>query len=264
MGGGKKTHNTSRLIFEGWIRMLRTLLVLAVLLGVWDCNSAGAAGFVTPPVDIMIDAGHGGIDGGSSHGDLLEKHINLQVAKELYRQLSKFGYRVILNRTGDYALSDENKWLRNPSRHLRDLAQRKHLAVELPPQILISLHMNWSAQATRRGSIVLYQKNNQSYMLASILQHSLNQFNNTSTAPVKGASYYLLKHDVCPTVIVEMGYISNARDRARLTSPEGQSQLARVVCEAVNEYLLLTGRLNAPKPAKDSWFKLWKRWWRKG
>ncbi|WCK55423.1 N-acetylmuramoyl-L-alanine amidase [Aneurinibacillus sp. Ricciae_BoGa-3] len=243
--------------------MFRKILLLTFLLVSWQSNSAGAVGNIhSIPVDIMIDVGHGGIDGGTLHGNLLEKDINLEIAKELYRQLANYGYHVVLNRTGDYALSDENKWLKNPSRHKRDLAQRKHLAVELPPQILISLHVNWSRDSSERGADILYQKNNQSYMLADILQYRLNEFYNIKDRPPKGAKYYLLKQSVCPTVIVEMGYISNAQDRVLLTNHTGQKQLASAICTGVNEYFQLVGRINSP-PINESWIEIWKRWWRR-
>jgi hypothetical protein len=111
----------------------------------------------------------------------------------LYKQLGSYGYHVILNRTGDYALSDEN-----------------------------------------------------SYMLADIFQYWLNEFYNSRERPQKGALYYLLNHSVCPTVIVEMGCISNEQDRAILTNHTRRKQLASTICTAVNEYFQLVGEINSP------------------
>lgn len=210
----------------------------------------GAGAHVQPIIDIVIDAGHGGVDGGTSYQDIYEKDINLQVGKLLYQSLKEKGYRVVLNRTEDYALSDENRWLRNPSRHLRDLAQRKHLAIALVPQMMISLHVNWSSSSAQRGPIVLYQQNDQSYFLASLLQHSLNHLYKTNGRPIKGKTYYVLKHTVCPTVIVEMGFISNTNDRYRLTNADKQKEIAEAIARAAEEYLLLVGEINERKQGR--------------
>ncbi|WP_232700253.1 N-acetylmuramoyl-L-alanine amidase family protein [Brevibacillus daliensis] len=192
------------------------------------------------PIQIIIDAGHGGIDGGTSYNNILEKEINLQVAKLLYQELQQKGYVAILNRTGDYALSDENEWLGSRSRHIRDLAQRRHLVKELHPTILVSLHVNWSKNSSANGPVVLYQsKNNQSYTLAQMIQHSLDGFFKTKGVPYPGNTYYLLKQNVCPAVIVEMGFISNSRDRHYLTSPEHQKKIAQSIFTAIEEYILL-------------------------
>lgn len=74
---------------------------------------------------IIIDAGHGGIDGGTSFQNIMEKDINLAIAQKVFMLLRSMGYHAVLNRTGDYALSEENHWLGTRSRHLRDLAQRR-------------------------------------------------------------------------------------------------------------------------------------------
>ncbi|MFY0542943.1 N-acetylmuramoyl-L-alanine amidase family protein [Brevibacillus sp. H7] len=216
-----------------------TVFVLFAMTAVFPA----AASVPLTPVQILIDVGHGGVDSGTSYHDLFEKEINLQIAKRLYRRLSEAGYRVMLNRDRDQALSDDNQWLNNPSRHKRDLAQRKHLAKELSPQMMISLHVNWSSDQQRRGPVILYQANNQSFLLADLLQHSLNQVFGTRDEPVQGRSYYLLKHEYCPTVIVEMGFISNTRDRAFLTGPAGQKKIAQAIADAVSEYLLIAGDL---------------------
>lgn len=195
------------------------------------------------PIEVMIDAGHGGVDGGTRYGEILEKTINLQIAKKVYKLLANDGYFVLLNRTGDYALSDENEWLHNRSRHIRDLAQRKELAVEIVPQVLISLHVNWSPNRSQTGPVILYQKQGQSYMLAQILQQKLNSLYQSKELPRKGKTYYLLNRTECPAVIVEMGFLSNKSDREKLTSEKGQKEIARTISQAIKEYLILTGNL---------------------
>ena len=187
--------------------------------------------------DVLIDVGHGGKDGGTVHDQLLEKDLNLMVAKELYKQLSAQGLRVVLNRTADYALSDDNGWLKVRSRHMRDLAQRKELAKQLNPQLMISLHVNWSPNPKKNGPLLLHQKNEESLLLANHIQDTLNQLYGTHTLPVFGKTFFLLNHVPCPTVIVEMGFISNSADRNRLTHAEGQKEIAAAISSGVKDYL---------------------------
>ncbi|MCY9593535.1 N-acetylmuramoyl-L-alanine amidase [Paenibacillus chitinolyticus] len=191
---------------------------------------------INPP-DVLIDVGHGGIDGGAVHGDLLEKDINLAVAKQTYQLLTTAGYRVVLNRDKDYALSDDNKWLNNRSRHIRDLAQRMQMANDLKPKLLISLHVNSSFSRSKKGPYVLHQNSAGSLFLATQIQERLNAISGTRHLPILGKTYYLLKRAQSPSVIVEIGFITNAEDRARMTSAEGQQKIAAAIRDAVAAYI---------------------------
>jgi N-acetylmuramoyl-L-alanine amidase len=206
-----------------------------------------------PKADVLIDVGHGGIDGGTSHGELLEKDINLEIAKKTFQVLNEKGFSVIVNRTGDYALSEENRWLKHFSRHKRDLAQRAQLANDLKPLIMISLHVNSSRDRRKTGPLVLQQNKLQSILLASSIINTLNRLYQTDEKPVYGKKFYLLNRAQCPTVIVELGYMTNEADRSRLTNPGEQSRIAHSLCSAVEQYFALTHwlpQLNTTK--KDS------------
>lgn len=185
---------------------------------------------------VLIDAGHGGIDGGTSHGDILEKDINLAIAQKLYLMLKSKGIPVIVNRTGDYALSDDNRWSATRSRHRKDLAQRRQLSQELPVSMFISIHVNWSKNKTASGPIVLHQNEGRSQMLAWFIQQSLNPLFRSNKHPEIGPTYYLLKRVEQPAVIVEAGFISNDRDRRMLTETRTQTLIASRICDAVIYY----------------------------
>ncbi|WP_206765697.1 N-acetylmuramoyl-L-alanine amidase [Paenibacillus dendritiformis] len=189
-----------------------------------------------PSPHVLIDAGHGGIDGGTSYGDILEKNINLAIARKLYLLLKARGVPVILNRTGDYALSDDNRWSAVRSRHSKDLAHRKQLSEEVPVSMFVSLHVNWSKRSKATGPLVLHQNEGRSRLLASLIQDSLNPLFSTSTLPEHGKTYYLLKHVDQPAVIVELGYLSNPRDRQMLTDPRSQTAIASRLCDAILHY----------------------------
>lgn len=191
----------------------------------------------TQPV-ILIDAGHGGIDGGTSSGTLLEKDVNLEIGRRLYMVLRSHGYTAILNRTGDYALSDDNRWLNSRSRHIRDLAQRKELSEQVPSSIVVSLHVNWGRNTSRRGPLLLHQDEGRSALLAGALQHELEDVYQLQRRrlPELGRPFYLLKHMDSPAVIIETGFMSNAEDRHLLASPRGQQKIAEAIYSGIVEY----------------------------
>src|SRR5437899_226339 len=120
-------------------------VMLSVILGFLSftiCSSSvQAIPFLSP--DVLIDVGHGGIDGGTSHNELLEKDLNLAIAKLLKQSLKEYNILAVLNRTTDVAPSDDNHWLPSRSRHRRDLAQRSLVMEGLYPKVIISLHCNW-------------------------------------------------------------------------------------------------------------------------
>lgn len=228
-------------------KVLYSLLALMLMFtdtpGMWS-PSALAEGkdlrHAFPEPVILIDAGHGGIDGGTSYGDILEKNINLEVARRLYVVLRSHGYRAILNRSGDYALSDDNRWLSIHSRHIRDLAQRKELSEHIPAAIVVSLHVNWSRDESQHGPLVLHQNEGRSAMLASSLQRALGRLYRISTpqSPKVGKPFYLLNHVDAPAVIVEAGFISNTEDRDMLVSPRGQQKIAEGLYAGIAEYFV--------------------------
>ncbi|MEK5406001.1 N-acetylmuramoyl-L-alanine amidase [Paenibacillus sp. FSL W8-0439] len=186
---------------------------------------------------VLIDVGHGGVDGGTSHKGLLEKDINLAIAQKLYLILRSQGYPAVLNRDKDYALSDDNRWLQSKSRHLKDLAQRKSLTEQLPTAVVVSLHVNWAKRAEKRGPIVLYQDEGSSYLLAERIQHSLNRLFCMNRQTMYGKPFYLLNKIQHPAVIVETGFISNEQDRAMLSGDHGQKSIAQAIAEGIIAHL---------------------------
>lgn len=197
-----------------------------------------------PSAVVLIDAGHGGIDGGTNKGTILEKDINLAVAQKLYLLLRSQGITAVLNRTGDYALSEDNRWHVTRSRHRRDLSQRKGLTEEIDTTLFVSLHVNWAKTSDKRGPLVLHQENGESALLAFCIQDALNQLQKTNDQPRQGKPYYLLRSVRQPAVIVEMGFLSNPADRDMLTNRNAQTKLAVTIAAGLRQYLLIAGAPN--------------------
>lgn len=237
-----------------WRRLLRCLLPGLAAAG-WLLSAGYAQGASAPPSSltvpaerqhllghgqrlILIDAGHGGVDGGTSHGSILEKDITLGISRKLFLILRSDGFDAILNRLGDYAPSDDNRWLRSSSRHMRDLAQRKELAETIQAAVVVSIHINWAPSPAKHGPLVLYRQEGRSFLLAQSLQEQLNHLYQTDVLTRPGKPFYLLNKITAPTVIVEAGFISSPVDRAQLCSPEGQQRIAEAIANGIIAYLM--------------------------
>jgi len=163
---------------------------------------------------VVIDPGHGGIDGGTSGAGLLEKDINLKMSHILRQVLEKHQYQVIMTRTDD---SDVSHFVpEGASRYRRDLRGRVKLIERVRPCGLISIHVNWHQDTWRRGAIVYYQRNEVSgRLLAEAIQKELNRIQQVQRQ-VRAADFYVLRNTRAPAVLVEMGFVSNPDDRVLL------------------------------------------------
>jgi len=202
-----------------------------------NCDETNPLHSLLPETVVIIDAGHGGIDGGASFENILEKDINLAVAQKLYALLQNSQVPVILNRDGDYALSEQNHWLRTSSRHIKDLSQRAGLAKQIKNKMFISLHVNSVPRKGAHGPIVLHQPNGESAALATFLQEQLDLYHNTKRNVKAVNSFYLLNYVKSPAVIVELGFISNANDREKLVNPIQQDKMAQALADGISNYL---------------------------
>ncbi|QCT03438.1 N-acetylmuramoyl-L-alanine amidase [Paenibacillus algicola] len=188
---------------------------------------------------VLIDVGHGGIDGGTSFQGLLEKDINLAISRRLYMLLRSEGIPAVLNRDQDYALSDDNRWHASRSRHQRDLSQRKQLSHEIPTAMIVSIHVNWAKNSSRSGGIVLHQPEGRSTLLAGCIQRQFNELYQLQHTFTVGKPFYLLKLSEVPAVIVETGFISHPSDRQKLTSRKGQVEISEAIVKGIISYLTM-------------------------
>ncbi|PZD95992.1 N-acetylmuramoyl-L-alanine amidase [Paenibacillus sambharensis] len=196
-----------------------------------------------PEAEVLIDVGHGGIDSGTSWNSVKEKDINLAIAARLYLLLRSHHINAVMNRTGDYALSEENRWHFTRSRHRKDLSQRKQLSEEIPVSAFVSLHVNWSSYRAAHGPVVIHQPEGRSAVLAAFIQNTLNveQQMSRSRRPQVSRSYFLLNRVKCPAVIVETGFLSSERDRRMLINPRQQQRIAEAICSGIRQYMIVAG-----------------------
>lgn len=179
---------------------------------------------------VIIDAGHGGFDGGAVAKDgTVEKDINLQIALRVAKHLEFNGYNVILTRSEDSGTED-NSNLSIPKRKRSDLENRLNVMCENRDAVFVSIHLNKFTTSAASGAQVFYSKNyDEARVLAQSIQDNivaLLQPLNDRVIKQGSSSAYLLKNAKVPAVIVECGFLSNSIELEKLKSVEYQSQMA--------------------------------------
>lgn len=187
---------------------------------------------------IVIDPGHGGIDGGANDRQFLEKDTNLAVALRLKKELTKSGAKVVLTRDED---EDLHSLTQGRSRHLRDLKARLQIIKQSKPDLFLSIHVNANKRRpSTTGPIIFYNKNlTNAQQLSQILQKQLNitaSRNGFKQHQAQAGDYYLLNRSPYPGAIVELGFMSNLGEKEQLQSEEYQSKLAKTIAESVRKY----------------------------
>ncbi|MBQ8782890.1 MAG: N-acetylmuramoyl-L-alanine amidase [Clostridia bacterium] len=221
---------------------LFAIIMLILIFYTAGCNekavytSAGAMKFDT----IILDAGHGGLDGGAVGLDKTEeKDINLQITIKLKSILELYGYKIILTRSNDDSIHDENaKTVRQQK--VSDIHNREKIIKSYPDAIFISIHQNKFYDSSVSGAQVFYSKNNElSVNLAQNISSSIVthiQPDNPRQIKKSGTEIYLLYHSQVPSVMVECGFLSNYNDLSKLKNDAFQKRLALAIAEGIVNY----------------------------
>lgn len=188
---------------------------------------------------IIIDAGHGGEDGGAEVDGVLEKDVNLMIARKVSDILRLNGYQVKEVRTEDISVySDNAETLRQ--KKVSDLENRVKLFNEDSKNIVVSIHQNKFDSAKYHGTQLFYSTNHpESEKLARAIQTSvvmLLQNDNTRELKPSGNDIFILKNAEVPAVIVECGFLSNSEERQKLTDEAYQQELAYAIAMGVIDY----------------------------
>ncbi len=190
---------------------------------------------------IIIDAGHGGIDSGTSANDgTPEKEINLSIAKKINETLTMMGYQTRMTRTDD-ELIGEGEYSTIHSEKLADITKRLEIVEEQENCILISVHQNYFQESKYSGFQAFYNNNNpQSQLLAQTLQNAVVthlQPDNTRKIKTIGEEIYLLHHCTKPAVMVECGFMSNPKEVSMLKNVKYQSAIAYAIAKGIDDTL---------------------------
>ena len=187
---------------------------------------------------LVIDAGHGGIDGGAtSCTGVLESQINLQIALKLNDLSHLLGYETVMIRTSDVSVYTEGETI--AAKKASDLRQRVRMVNETENAILISIHQNTFSDSRYAGAQVFYAPTQGSQELARRMQAlfstTINPGSNRREKPAN--SIYLMQNIRRTGILVECGFLSNPEEEAKLRSSPYQNQLCCVILAAIGEYL---------------------------
>jgi len=194
---------------------------------------------------IVVDAGHGGLDGGAvGKGGLIEKEVTLKVACFLRDYLQEAGAYVIMTREDDTELTLRGK----VGRKATDLRRRVELTEEKEADILVSIHTNAIPLAKCSGAQTFFNPTREeNQKLATHIQEELKRsLENTSRQPSKKNDVYILREAKKPTALVEVGFISHPEEAKLLGTEAYQRKVAVAMYYGIAKYFL-----ESESPAND-------------
>lgn len=176
---------------------------------------------------VYVDAGHGGNDCGAvGVGGVHEADINLIVAKHLQAELERQGISVKMSRTGDTTKSlsartnEENKW---------------------GADIVVSIHCNaYSSESANGTETYIYKKGGNAEKIAKKVHPNLMSVLNTTDRDIKEANFAMVRDTKAPAILVELAFITNKKDCAKLVNATYQKNCAIAICKGICSYLGIT------------------------
>jgi N-acetylmuramoyl-L-alanine amidase len=218
-----------------------------MLVVVYETSASDKRFFLPEPlggVKIVLDAGHGGLDGGASKGDVIEKEITLAITKKVERQLTRLGAEVILTRSTDGDVLSEHapseEFPTNRERKKQDIYLRETLVKKHDPDLFVTIHANAIPNGKWRGAQVFYHKDGHpnGEILARSVQNSIREtMENTDREALSIKQVYLLKKVDMPAVLVETGFISNEEERQLLSTESYQDKMAFAIVRGIENYI---------------------------
>ncbi|MBQ7504078.1 MAG: N-acetylmuramoyl-L-alanine amidase [Ruminococcus sp.] len=230
----KKDKVTYIMIFGLFAVYIILIIVAFFNLDNYSSVSASALDNIT----IVLDAGHGGEDGGAVANGIIEKDINLSITNKLCALFKTAGFNVKFTRTNDAMLNSEGSTLRE--RKLSDMKNRLSMFNSSEKNVVISIHQNKFTQEQYSGTQIFYSPNNEnSAKLSEAIKEnivSLIQPQNKRETKKADNNIYLLYNANVPAVIVECGFISNAQEALKLKDNDYQNKIAFAVFSGFLEY----------------------------
>ena len=187
---------------------------------------------------IVIDAGHGGEDGGAvSCTGVLEKEINLEISLRLNDLFHLLGYRTKMIRKTDISVYTAGNSV--AQRKASDLKARVQAVEDSESPILVSIHQNLFPDARYSGAQVFYDPAGEGQALAETMQSAFRDtLNPGSRREIKKANgIYLMEHVVCPAVLIECGFLSNPVEESRLRSAKYQKNICVIIAAETAKFL---------------------------
>lgn len=182
---------------------------------------------------IFVDPGHGGRDPGTSYGNLVEKDINLEIAKALEQELTKKGAIVYMTREDDKDYSKKS----DDRKKRADLSRRIKMIEDKKSDLYLSIHINWYKESYWKGAEVLYSDiNPNNKRLGEAIMKYFNR-KLGSTRNLKTTDLYMYNNTKVPGVLIECGFLSNPSERSLLQQKDYQKKLGKWITKGVIDYL---------------------------
>lgn len=212
------------------------LLIALVILCATNLKGIVSASDVDKRI-IIIDAGHGGVDPGKvGVNNVLEKDINLQIAKLLKVKLEAEGITVLMTRESDAGLYKEG----DSNKKISDMKKRCEIISESECMLTVSIHQNsYHEESVSGPQVFYYSGSKKGEELARDVQQQLVEVLQPPKIRTEKAndSYYLLKNVTCPVIIVECGFLSNWNEATLLCDAVYQEKVAEAVCKGILEFI---------------------------
>ncbi len=228
---------------ESIISILLTIVFFFNILTVDKTRNVSSNKFVTniAPV-IIIDAGHGGEDGGAVVQDnIVEKDINLAIAQKINDILSLFGFKTYMVRETDKLIYDSDSKTQRQKKN-SDLRNRLSLMNNFENCLYISVHQNKYEDSRIWGAQTFYSPNDeQSPILAEFIQSSIISFtqpNNKRVIKKTGTNVFVIYNATKPAIMVECGFMSNNDELSKLKDDKYQSQMSFSISNGILNYYI--------------------------
>ncbi|MBS4174328.1 N-acetylmuramoyl-L-alanine amidase [Bacillus sp. FJAT-49736] len=182
---------------------------------------------------IVLDPGHGGKDPGASGNGIVEKEVTLSVAQRVQKLLEKNGIKVVMTRTGDTYPT---------------LSERNDIAAKSGADAFISIHVNTAGAVTASGTETYYNSGGdktraaQSKQLASFVQDRLYKAMKTTNRGYKEQEFQVIKYNPLPSILVELGFLSNKDDAAKLKSDQYRDTAAQAIYQGILDFYKYIGK----------------------
>jgi len=236
-------------------RILGLIIVLLILLmGAGSLRLSAVFSSDLKNKLIVIDPGHGGADPGAQNSGLVEKDVNLDISLRLRKVLESKGCKVVMTREVDKDFFLPG-FVQGRMAKRAELDQRNNLASENNADLFISVHANSFPQRNTYGMETYYHlKSAPGKALAELIQEQLTLLQSDNKRKAKAGDYYLINQSKMPAVIVEVGFLSNPRERKLLILDNYRDLVAIAIGTGIEHYFItypMGVRENAPTVAQQ-------------
>ena len=215
-------------------KAILVIVILIIIIGSLYFNIVRMSSLKFNGITIVLDAGHGGRDGGCvGINGSVEKDLNLKYTLRLKEKLTNKGYRIVLTRTNDDGLYSPLA----TNKKISDMNVRMEMIKKVNPNLVISIHMNSFADKSVSGANCFYKIDDEaSIKCANLIQKSLHEYCGVRSENAKKGDYFMLNCSYYTSVLIECGFLSNVEEEKKLNTDEYLEKFTDAVEAAILLY----------------------------